>query len=281
MKIKKSDITILVAFLFFAVALGSYFFCANKLTPETDAIKAENDTLRGEVAYLQDLMDHKDEYIKETDDMKAEIIEIEAQFPGEIRAEDQIMYANELELKHAIVVDSVGIGEAETIAATEAAPVAEPQLDEEGNPIEGTEVAEAAPTASISLIRNLSTLSFKSTYKSIKDIIMMINEDLQMKKSIENVNIAYDSSTGNLAGSIAVSMYSLGGIDKQYTGPSLNGVRQGTTNPFNSAESVSTLRSSTTDQSAVGAMEQANPQDGNVAKADERDNDSEEEKSEE
>lgn len=278
MKIKKSDIKIVVALLMFLAALGSYFVCANKIKPETEAVKAECATLESEVAYLQDLMDHKEEYIKETDDMKAEIEEIKSQFPGEIRAEDQIMYANDLELKHAIVVESVALGEAEILTAAEAAAPVEPQLDENGNPIETAEAAPATPA--ISLSRNISTVAFKSTYKSIKDIILMINEDFTMKKSIQSLALAYDQTTGNLTGTLAISMFSMGGIDKEYTGPNLNGVRKGSTNPFNTTESVATLRSSTTDLSAEGAMEQANaPTDG--AKADERESDSDEEQSQE
>lgn len=284
MKIKKSDIKVLIAFLVFAAALGSYFFCANKLQPETDAIKAENATLQSEVAYLQDLMDHKDEYIKETDDMKVQIDDIKAQFPCEIREEDQIMYANDMEIKHAVVVESVDMAEEEVVAAAEvAAPVVEAPVDETGEPIEGeaAEAApvEAAPAPSISLARNISTIAFKTTYKSVKDIILMITGDLQMKKSIESFDIAYDETTGNLQGTLAVAMYSMGGIGKEYTGPNVSGIRQGTVNPFNTTESVAALRSATTDLSAVGAMDQANSPDN--AKADERDSESDDEKSEE
>lgn len=262
MKIKKSDIKLIVAALCVVCAILAYYYCNFSLAEKTTALKAENESLQSEVDYLQDLMNHKQEYIEETEMMKTEIGDIVNQFPADVKPEDQIMYANEIELLGGLIVESIAMpGEeivpvvtasTQTDATVEQAPVDETAAT---NDAVVDDTATAVPTgamaSSIVLYRDPTTIEFKSIYKSTKILIKSINESLTDKKSIESLTISRDEDTGNLTGTLDVAMYSLDGADLEYTAPSVNGVIKGNTNIFNTNEDPRTLWTTTTDLSEL------------------------------
>ena len=107
MGLKKNDLQLVGGLLAVVAAVVFYFICSMKLSPQTETLKSENLALQSEVAYLQDLMNHKEEYIAETEMMQGEIDNIVSQFPSDVKTETQIMYANNLELSNAIFVQTV------------------------------------------------------------------------------------------------------------------------------------------------------------------------------
>lgn len=271
MKIKKSDIKLIVAALLVFCALGAYYFCNFSLSEKTNALKAENETLQSEVDYLQDLMNHKQEYIEETEMMKTEIDDIIHQFPADVRPEDQIMYANDIELFGGLIVESVTMpgdevvpivlasGQTDATQQDGTAPVAD--TTEEAVAVDDTVVA-ATPTggamaSSIVLYRDPTTIELKSIYKSAKILIKSINESLTDKKSIESLSLSRDQQTGNLTGTLQVAMYYLDGADLEYTEPSVNGVIKGNTNIFNTSEDPNALWTTTTDLSGGTSEDEA------------------------
>lgn len=253
---KKSDIKLIVAVIFILAAVGAYYYCNMTLSAKTDAYNAENAGLESEVAYLQDLMNHKAEYVAETESMQTEIDDIVSQFPADVKPEDQIMYANALELDNALLVQNVGMPGKEyvTLAVAAPAPEAAPVQDSiddtaEAVPVDDSQ-AVAAPAAglasTISLYRSPTTISFKSTYKSLKDVLDSAIKDVDDKKSIDTLSVAFDAETGNLNGTIIMSLYSIMGGDEEYVAPTVNGVKKGTANIFGTTEDVNALRSTTT-----------------------------------
>ena len=59
MKLKKSDVNILIMLLGILIPVAIYFFVYTSFTEKTAAMNADNETLQTEVDYLQDLADHK------------------------------------------------------------------------------------------------------------------------------------------------------------------------------------------------------------------------------
>lgn len=123
MNAKKSEINILIMLIGVLLAVLSYFVVYNNFSEKKDALAAENVTLQSEVDELQKLADNKQHYIDETNRMDNEIQDIMSGFPGELRAEDEVMYAANLELIHAIWAKGLSIGDTELVQI--AAPVQE------------------------------------------------------------------------------------------------------------------------------------------------------------
>lgn len=264
LNIKKSDMKLIAAVLIILAAVGTYYYCNMTLSSKTEGFNNQNDSLEKEVAYLQDLMNHKEEYIAETESMQAEIDDIVSQFPADVKEEDQIMYSNELELGNAILVEDVSMPGKEyvTLATTmpeQAAPEQDAIDDTEGEgeaaPVDDTQapVATAGLASTISLYKNPTTISFKSTYKSLKDVLDSAIKDTDDKKSIDSLVVNYDAETGNLSGVIVMSLYSITGGDTEYVAPSVNGVKTGSTNIFGTSEDVNALRTTTTAASSESA----------------------------
>ena len=83
MKLKKSDVNILIMLLGILIPVAIYFFVYTSFTEKTAAMNADNETLQTEVDYLQDLADHKQQYIDDTAAMQIQIDEIKSRFPAE------------------------------------------------------------------------------------------------------------------------------------------------------------------------------------------------------
>lgn len=263
MKIKKSDIKLIVAALLVFCAIGAYYFCNMSLSEKTSALEAENASLQSEVDYLQDLMNHKQEYIEETEMMRTEIDDIIHQFPADVRPEDQIMYANDIELFGGLIVESVTMPGEEVVpivVASQQTDVAQQDpaepVNDAAEPVDAVADTTATPApaggamaSSIVLYRDPTTIELKSIYKSAKILIKSINESLTDKKSIESLSLSRDEQTGNLTGTLQVAMYYLEGADLEYAEPSVNGVIKGNTNIFNTSEDPNALWTTTTDLS--------------------------------
>ena len=57
------------------------------------------------------------------------------------------------------------------------------------------------------------------------------------RMTLDNVNASYDTSTGNLTGTIIVNMFSMTGTDNSYSEPDAGDVAYGTDNIFGTIES--------------------------------------------
>lgn len=245
MKLKKSDINLLIILLGVVIAVLAYFLVYTKFNEKTDILNAENATLQTEVDYLQDLADHKQQYIDETESMQAEIDEIKAQFPAKYLPEDDIMYIKGLEKDYDSFVSVLGMGNSAVIEVEQPVqelPVATETTDDADSVDAETETEDAAaPEATeavqpdILLYSTPLTLTMTSSYNSVKDIIEKINTDRD-RKSIEQLALSFDTETGDLTVSMVFNAYSLTGTERTYDEPVIEGVRFGTNNIFNSAD---------------------------------------------
>ncbi len=239
MKVKKSEVNILIMLVGILLVVLSYFVVYNSFTEKRDALAAENATLQTEVDELQKLADNKQFYIDETNNMDGEIQDILAGFPGEIRAEDQVMYTAGLETMYSVWVNGLSIEDTQLVqvAAPEAAqaPTEDAVVEDtgEGQPAGDAVVATGGLKDTVFLYSSPFSLNYKTTYRSFKDIVQLIvNADERM--SIRNVNIAYDTETGCLSGSMDATMYTVSGTDYIYKELDIPGVRLGTADIFKS-----------------------------------------------
>ncbi len=121
------------------------------------------------------------------------------------------------------------------------------QLDEiEGTDVIGEKERQAASDAEVEnlnsvftspvLYRTQDTMQFTGTYASLKDMVDYL-ADQTGRMTLDNVNASFDSTTGNLTGSVTVKLFSMAGTGKTYTEPDAGSVAYGTSNIFGTIES--------------------------------------------
>ena len=236
MKLKKSDVNILIMLAGILIPVAIYFFVYTSFTEKTAAMNADNETLQTEVDYLQDLADHKQQYIDDTAAMQIQIDEIKSRFPAEYKPEDDIMYIIGVENDYGAEIPTIAMG---TSSMIEVAAAAEETAEA---PAEGAEATDDAAgdtvdttTPAISLYQTPISVSMQSSYRSLKDIVTYINTDTD-RKSIDSLSVVFDTETGLLASTMAFNAYSLTGTEKEYAAPQVSGVFYGTSDIFNTGE---------------------------------------------
>ena len=99
------------------------------------------------------------------------------------------------------------------------------------------EVENAAMTLTTPVLyRTQDSMQFTGTYVSLKDMVDYL-ADQSGRMTLDNVNASFDSTTGNLTGSITVNLFSMAGTGKTYTEPDAGSVAYGTDNIFGTIES--------------------------------------------
>lgn len=244
MKLKQKDKN-LIFYILGALLIVGGLLIYNQLSSAKAALDQENESLASEVAYLQDLMNHKKEYEDKTEEWNLQMEEMKAQFPAKVRPEDQIMYAYSLEQAYAIIAKTLEMPPSEKILVE--APTTEEVVEEE-SVVEANENAETAaggvdtdsmPSAAsnISLSRARVSLGFQITYEALKNMIRQINTDVE-RKSVQSLDVAYDEQTGNLVGTLNFNMFSLERPGADYFSPSVTGVGIGTDDVFKSSKTL-------------------------------------------
>ena len=244
---KKNYTGIILGVLGVVFGLLGYLLVWNNLTEKTDILNGENASLQEEVDRLQDLADHKEQYENDTRTMKERNEEIISEFPAEVRAEDEILYADKTEKNYVTTIKAVAMPgpnkievaapAADTVAADEGSEEGseETTAAEDGEVVEDTSSQETV-RPSIDLFQTPVTISFDASYETVKDIISEITADKTNKKSLDVVAINFSEETGDLEGTMTYSMYSLTGTEKTYSEPAVSGVGIGTSNLFNTVE---------------------------------------------
>ena len=253
MNISMRDKKILLMFFGVGIFAVGYFFGYRPQMEEAESIQASNAPLQERLNDLLKLAENKDFYLEETDSINAKIDEYTSEFPADIRSEDGIVLSMNMENSLDMQISNVGLGTREFIAALDGStedPLidmpdetlseqANAQTQEQIDEIEGTDVQgdKERQTASDKEVANLNqtlttpvlyrtqdSMQFTGTYTSLKDMVDYL-ADQSGRMTLDNVNASFDSTTGNLTGSITVNMFSMAGTGKTYTEPDAGSVR--------------------------------------------------------
>ena len=255
MKLSTRDKKVLLMFLGVLFLTVSYLFVYRPQMEQADLIEAENVPLQEELQELLELAKNKTEYVETTEQLKEKILEFAEQFPSDVKAEDAIVLARNMENVMDIRISNVGFSEKVFITSLDGedgqnaleAPdqtlmeQANETSREQINEIEGVQETEiiniAAETdlASTSLYRNQVTLEFQCTYDSLKRAVKYLAQQ-SGRMTMDHVNASYDNTTGNLSGSMTVNMFSMTGISREYQEPDAGAVPYGTDNIFGTIE---------------------------------------------
>lgn len=235
MKIKKTDINLLIMLLGVLIAVAAYFLVFTAYNDKTAALESDNAVLQEEVDGLQELADHKQEYIDETARMNTEITDTMARFPAGVLPEDVLMYAYTLENTQSVYFESIAIDNASlvTVATDNAATGDAVESTEVTEETGDTVVASAGMQDTVFLYSTPVTYGFKTTYRSIKEIMegIVMGQD---RMNLQDITISFDGSTGCLQGSMATNIYTMEGTGKYYELLDIPGIQLGVDDLFKS-----------------------------------------------
>ncbi len=230
----------------------SYILVYRPQMDKASQIATENDRLQSRLNELLEMKEKQDFYETETSSMKSEVEQYCKIFPADIKEEDGILLAKDMENKLDIKIASVGTGEREFIASMDGSTPSDSQSEdqetlmeqsnettkEQVNEIEGIsdteedskqsdEIIDYTPT----LYRTQDTLQYEGTYAQLKDSVEYL-KDQTGRMTIDSINLAFDSSTGGLSGTMNVNLFSMTGTDAEYHEPNPGSVSHGVANPF-------------------------------------------------
>ena len=227
MKVKKSEIQLLIAVIGVLIAVCTYFLVYSSFNEKSDALEAQNVTLSSQVATLEALDQRKADYIEATEKMQSYITNFENRFPADILPEDSIMMVKTLEDYTRTEVANIAFGsEAEVVytPAADAATTTASPVSTDGTAYADTHMYEVPLSISISC-----------TYDDFKGLVRYIYNQ-QGRESIQGVSISYNETDGMLTGNMTMNTYYLLGTDKVYSSPYIPDMQMGVDTIFGNVE---------------------------------------------
>lgn len=275
MNISMRDKKLLLMFSGVAVFGLGWLFGYRPQMEEAANIEATNKPLEERLSNLLELAGNRDFYISETENAQNKINEYVSKFPSDVKEENGIVLAQNIENSLGMQISNVGIATKEFVASIDGSTEEEiaeqnetmseqanSQTREQIDEIEGTdskaaeELQNAADiTAALAdstsqtpvLYRTQDTLEFTGTYANLKDVVAYLAEQTG-RLTVDNMNASYDTSTGYLTGSIVVNMFSMTGTGNTYTEPDAGQVAYGTSNLFGTLEKATANTDQTSEE---------------------------------
>lgn len=201
MSISERDKKLLMILGGVAILLVVYLLVFNPYNAKTEALQAENEALAAQLAVLQDHYANLETYETGITEAQEEIDAQIVRYPNDIRAEDKVMYAVSMEEFVDITIPSVGFG----------APA--PVMEIAG--VVEDEYSGTIMTMPVTAYGSGLTFSCTMGYQQLKDLVTFVYAT-QNVTNLTSLNVSYDSSTGNLSGSVALNQYHLAGLDPWY-----------------------------------------------------------------
>lgn len=289
MNISMRDKKLLLMFSGVAVFGLGWFFGYRPQMEEAANIEAANKPLEERLSNLLELAGNRDFYISETENAQNKINEYVSKFPSDVKEENGIVLAQNIENSLGMQISNVGIATKEFVASIDGSTEEEiaeqnetmseqanSQTREQIDEIEGTdskaaeELQNAADIAAALadstsqtpvLYRTQDTLEFNGTYANLKDVVAYLAAQ-SGRLTIDNMNASYDTSTGYLTGSIVVNMFSMTGTGNTYTEPDAGQVAYGTSNLFGTLEKAAAANAAQTSEENGSDGQSDNGQEG-------------------
>lgn len=215
MKISDKEKKLLVILSGCVLVFLVYRLIFTPLQDSNDNLRTQKEQLQQQVNQMQGMVSNKSSYENQTKTMQDEMKTIFDSIPSNLTAEDEILYAYNLESKYNMSISSLTTPQAE-LAYT---------MNKDGkNSIDNGKILYKVPMA----------VACNVKYEGIKDYLRDLAKE-KYSKSIDNVSLTFDKQTGYLSGTYTVNMYYLLGSDRKYVPQSVDGVTLGTDNIFGAA----------------------------------------------
>lgn len=266
MSISTRDKKILLMFSGVAIFAAGYFFGYKPQMSKAEEIETASVPLETRLNELLEMAKNKEFYVEETSRYNQEVSDYVAQFPVDVKEEDGILLARDMENALDMEVSNIGISTRNFVASLDGSTEEEigelvdqtlsekanEQTQEQIDEIEGTDakaeealadateaaVSDAADLTDLTvLFRRLDTLQFNGTYDSLKDAVDYL-ASRSGRMTLDSVDASFDASTGNLIGTITVNMFSMTGTGSTYTEPDAGSVALGRKDLFGTIDAA-------------------------------------------
>ena len=212
------------------ILFAVYMTVVKDYNAKRDAAEAQLAELTPQLQQLQEYEANQKNYAAKTTKMGNEIETQMQRFPNDIRSEHIILNAKTLQDALGIKIQSVGSEPAALLSSFQL-----PLKDESGQ--YAMQNVYAFTTG-----ENIQCTMGYDQFKSLLDFIYSQNEYTALK----SVSVTYDSETGGLSGTAAITKYFIVPEKYVYTKANTEGVQQGVTNPFGTTKSSGKAASATT-----------------------------------
>ena len=209
MKVKKSEIQLLIAVLGVLLVVVTYFLVYAKFNELSDSMESQNMSLRSQVSTLEVLDQRKADYLAATEKMKTYVANISFGTTAEVAYDAQASADNSaLAAATADAPADTAAAEADAaVSGTDTTTVTTSPVSTEGTAYGDTHMYEV-PLG----------ISIECTYDDFKGLVRYIYNQ-QERQSIQGVNISYNGDDGKLSGNMNLNTYYLLGTDKVYGEP--------------------------------------------------------------
>lgn len=232
----KMFLYVLGSILVLAVA---FFFIFSPTMKKADQVKTENKELSAYVVELNQKIAHEDEKKKEIITFNNNRQDILKKFPSGMTHEKAIAILADLE-------DQTDIFTSQVTLAVNNLFFNQEEIKQAGTAnIQKEDIASRSSVAvqgvsqetypSLMGYKTTLTLAFTCTDSELTKALDYINK-YDDKMSVETITVGYDETSGNLAGTMNLCMYSLDGSENKYKAPENNDVKLGVANIFGSKE---------------------------------------------
>lgn len=215
MKIDAKTKILILFLLGIAILVVAYMMIVTPMKEKTESLKAENATLAVKAEEYEAVNAQSAIYKQGIVDFTAEREELLSAFPAGMTREDEIMYWANMERENS---DSIAISNLVMSGWEEVYVAGAPESNGEG-------------ATQLHLYMAPVNYTYQATYDGVKDMVKYVfaQDD---KKSIQGLNVSYDTTSGNLMGTLDMNMYYMKGTGNDYKPTTIPSVPTGIVNPF-------------------------------------------------
>lgn len=225
MTISKRDIQLLIGFAGILLVILTYFFFYTKLQEKTELLKADNQILAEEVGKLESLNLQKDIFLKKMEEYNVETKRIQEGYDVGYLTEDDIMYIVNMEntSSNQLAVPYLNMSGPSAVALPATTIVGEMGM----LPVDNGVLLYQAPM----------NFGMEITYDGFKNMINYIYAT-GGTKNVESVSLMFNTSTGQLSGTMVLNRYFISNTDRIYQPYEIPNMRIGTDNLFKTTDAA-------------------------------------------
>ena len=197
MKITRRDLSVIMILTGVLAVFLVYQVYFTKKQAEVEALQAEQKSIQAQINELQPVKDNAPKYNSEMERFKTDLDEKVSEFPANVKYENGVMYMVELEENLAVTIPNFTVNEAEEVGS-----------------VEGLgSLFGYTYTLGKSAVNMSYTLE---TYDDMKEFINYVYGDEKNKRTISTMSMVFDNKTGEISGSVELSMFAMNDGTKIY-----------------------------------------------------------------
>ena len=219
-ELSKKDKILLLGLLGVVFVFVAWYFVYTPLKENTTIIETENLGLKEKADLYQAINADLPKYEEGIEAYKKELVDIGNRYPAKIKREDEIMFLANMENAYSkdLLVENITMSSVIEILPADETPEAKAQ-QAATQPNEAATDATAADqeiaVPEVHMYKQPVNYSFRCTYEGAKSMITYVLTQSHTK-AIEGMNLAFDTETGNLMGTMDLNQYYLVGLDREY-----------------------------------------------------------------